>query len=332
MSVGSGGDAVSLKLPIVVWAPDFNEKSGGCIVLHLLAHLLRGMGVEVYVSNYSVPAADLKHESVLGRVWERLRLANRRRRYRRARRKSASLRMNRSSDVATHESMPIPTMPAMQGRKFIAVYPEIVDGNPLGADHVVRWLLYHPDFHAPGTRFSANELVFYYQRAFLPDGQDLPEDHLLQLHWVRDDIYQDFGQGNRHGTCRMVRKGQATFDPKMAESDRFGVLDNLPHAEIAEIFNQCELFVSHDLYTLYLYYAACCGCVPMVVPQPGLDAATWRQGYELRYGVAYGEAELEWARATRGELMAEMAALQERERDMVRSFVGKLKTAFASAT
>ena len=233
--------------------------------------------------------------------------------------------------VATHATMPVPTMPDLRGRAFIAVYPEIVDGNPLQADHVVRWLLYHPGFHAPGTRFTENELVFYYQRAFLAEGQDLPEDHFLQLHWLRDDIYCDRELGNRHGTCRMVRKGKATFDPAMAEGDRFGLLDSLPHKEIAAIFNTCEVFVSHDLYTLYLYYAARCGCVPMVVPEPGLDGATWREGYELRFGVAYGESELDWARSTRTDLMAEMVALQERELEMVRSFVRKLHATFATA-
>ena len=117
----------------------------------------------------------------------------------------------------------------------------------------------------------------------------------------------------------------------MAAGDRFDLLDSKSHEEIAEIFNQCEFFVSHDLYTLYLYYAALCGCVPMAVPQPGLDGATWREGYELCFGVAYGEAELDWARATRDQLVAEMAAVQDRERDRVRSFVGKLRAHFTPA-
>jgi hypothetical protein len=126
----------------------------------------------------------------------------------------------------------------------------------------------------------------------------------------------------------MVRKGKATFDPAMAAGDRFGILDNLPHEEIAQIFNQCEVFVSHDLYTFYLYYAVLCGCVPMVVPQPGLDARAWREGYELPFGVAYGEAELDWAKATRAALLAEIAAVQARELDMVKSFVKKLAAHF----
>lgn len=322
-SVKSGGDEGALNLPVVVWAPDFDEKSGGTIVLHQLAHMMRGMGVEVYLS-HRLPATEEPATGPFSRLRAALRRANRQRRHWRRTRKKADICMRRPWDVATHVTMPIPTMPDLRGRRFIAVYPEIVDGNPLGADFVARWLLYHPDFHAPGTRFTDNELVVFYQPAFVPEGQDLPEDHLLSLHWVRDDIYQDRGLPNRHGTCRMVRKGKATFDPAMAEGDRFGLLDHLPHKEIAEIFNQCEVFVSHDLYTLYLYYAARCGCVPMVVPEPGLDGAGWRAGYEMHHGVAYGEAELDWARQTRQQLLADMAALQERELEMVRTFVRKL--------
>lgn len=330
--MAAAGDRLSLDIPVVVWAPHFDEKSGGTIVLHLLAHRLRGLGVEVYLANDLTSGATQQPQGMLRRVTEALRRANRlRRHWRRMRRTKRELRMRWPWRVATHATMPVPTMPNLRGRTFIAVYPEIVDGNPLQADHVVRWLLYHPGFHAPGTRFTENELVFYYQRAFLPDGQDLPEDHFLQLHWMRDDIYRDRELGNRHGTCRMVRKGKATFDPAMAEGDRFGLLDSLPHEEIAKIFNRCEVFVSHDLYTLYLYYAARCGCVPMVVPEPGLDGATWRKGYELRFGVAYGEAELDWARRTRADLLTEMAAVQERELEMVRTFVRKLQSTFATA-
>lgn len=328
MNFQSDVDAVAFDIPIVVWAPDFDEKSGGNIVLHLLAHMLRGMGIEVYLSNFSLPPRGFEQQGFFRRFRETLRQANRRRRHLRRLHKDLPLRMRRASDVVTHANMPVPTMPDLRGREFVAVYPEIIDGNPLGARHVVRWLLYHPGVHAPGARFSKNELVFYYQRAFLPEGQELPDDHLLQLHWVRDDIYRDRGLVNRHGTCRMVRKGKATFVPEMAARDRFGILDSLPHEEIADIFNLCEVFVSHDLYTFYLYYAARCGCVPMVVPQPGLDAETWRKGYELRFGVAYGEEELDWARATRSELMAEVVALQEREREMVRTFVRKLRATF----
>jgi hypothetical protein len=328
----AAAEAVAMNLPIVVWAPHFDEKSGGNIVLHLLAHRLRGMGLEVYLSNYMQPQPARGQRGLLGHAMSVLRHANRQRRYWRSRKRNPDVRLRWPWQVATHHTMPVPTMPDMRGRRFIAVYPEIVDGNPLDAAHVVRWLLYHPGFHAAEARFTENELVFYYQRAFVVEGQDLPDDHLLQLHWIRDDVYRDRGIGNRHGTCRMVRKGKDTFDPRMAEGDRFGLLDSMSHSEIAEIFNQCEVFVSHDLYTLYLYYAARCGCVPMVVAQPGLDGATWRDGYELRFGVAYGEAELDWARATRDKLMAEMVALQERELDMVRSFVRKLNAKFGSAT
>jgi hypothetical protein len=234
------------------------------------------------------------------------------------------------SDVATHRAMPVPTMPDLRGRRVIAIYPETVDGNPLGADHVVRWLLYHPGIIAPNARFTENELVFFFQEAFLPEGHSIPKDNFLQLHWIRDDIYRDLGIGNRHGTCRMVRKGQATFDPSMSAGDRFDLLDSRTHEEIAEVFNQCEFFVSHDIYTMYLYYAALCGCVPIAVPQPGLDGAAWRSTFELRYGVAYGETEVDWARATRDQLIAEMAAAQTRERDLLLSFLQKLRAQFAS--
>jgi hypothetical protein len=53
---------------------------------------------------------------------------------------------------------------------LIAVYPEIVAGNPLGAPRVARWALSHPGFHYFGSPavFDPCDAVFAYAERFRP--------------------------------------------------------------------------------------------------------------------------------------------------------------------
>lgn len=307
-----------MSLPIVVWTPDFHENGGGIIVLHALAHRLKVLGQEVYLTKETgeVRPPEITRGGI-DRLVSSVRMANRRR---------LSLRRGiilpkHAGGVTCHVSMPLPSMPDMEGRPFIAVYPEIVDGNPLNAAFVVRWLLHSPKFHNELANFTDNELVFFYQHAFREGTIGTPDDNLLQLRWIRDNVYKDRGLTGRHGICRMVRKGTNTFTPGMDANDAFPLLDGKSHQEIADVFNRAEFFYCHDPHTLYLYYAALCGCTPVVIPQPGLDAQTWRDGFELQQGVAYGVEEIAWANATREGLFADMAAAKQKEDVMVRHFV-----------
>ncbi len=319
----------AFPVPFVVWASDFDEKSGGNIVLHRLAFLLQQQGQEVYLSNKT--ALDMPRGLLSGGLARLSFLAgylNRRKQHWQGRRPRPELASLFRQRVISHSSMPVPTLPGLSDRPFVAIYPQRVSGNPLGAPHVVRWLLHRPDFQNDGVRYTDGELTFFYQTGFVIDWTDIDPDNLLQVRWLRDDVYQDTGRADRQGICRMVRKGSNTFSPEIAVGDRFGILDNLPHAEIAAIFNQCQYFHCHDPYTMYLYYAALCGCIPIVIPQPGLDARTWRSGFELKQGVAYGEAEISFAIATREGLLADMAKASQAEEASVDRFVGKVKARF----
>jgi hypothetical protein len=291
-------------MPIVVWAGDFDENSGGQIVLHVLAYRLKELGQDVYIANESTiePWGIVRGAVQRIKYWNRARLARKRKQP-----------PPRGRDLLCHQTMPIPTLRHLPKEPFVAVYPEIVDGNPFGAPHVVRWLLHRAGFHNNAARFTQGEVTFFYQAAFAEGTVEVDQKRHLQVRWLRTDIYRDEMLPERSGSCRMVRKGTGTFSPGLAEGDAAPLLDGMTHAQIAAIFNRCDRFYCHDPYTMYLYYAALCGCIPIVVPQPGLDAKSWRDGFELKQGVAYGEDELDFARATREGLLADMAAATEIE-------------------
>ncbi len=292
--------------PIIVSCPSFNENSGGAIVLHALVDRMRMLGVEAYAVRTQKDYSEVRS------------------RWLRALKHWNSCR--RQGHLKTHPTMDVPLAPKERIDEGIIVYPETVSGNPLGAPRVARWLLNRPGFFGIDAKIALGEELFFYQEAFTQGIEDISNDRLLQLRWLRDDIYRDLGRP-RSGSCRMIRKGTSTAS-QIPRPDHAIPLDGKNHAEIAEIFNTTEVFYCHDPYTMYAYYAALCGCIPVVIPQPGLSAADWRAGFELKNGVAYGEEEMDWARATRGQLIADMHAAKERETETVVQFLAILKARF----
>lgn len=297
--------------PIVINTPTFDEKNGGAIALHYLVDRLRNMGIDAYV--YPMFILD-KYPK-----WTRLELRTRLKIFCR----NSLRRINRIKPFRTHPSMNTPVASKTILADSITVYPEIVSGNPLKARHVVRWLLHKPGFFRKDIYFGANELTFFYQDAFRAGYDWVDPDNLLRLRWIRDDIYFDKGNAKRQGACRLIRKGQATAAEVPGDDDAI-VIDGMSHEETAEIFNSCKYLYCHDPYTMYSLYAAVCGCIPIVIPEPGLSRVEWRATYPFKHGIAYGMEEAGWAAETRDGLLKELAAQQLLEDEMLRSFVKKI--------
>ena len=210
--------------------------------------------------------------------------------------------------------------------RTIVVYPEVVDGNPLGATNVVRWFLNRPGRITGRVRFGTDELYFLYQRAFDDPDFNSEPDNLLAVRWYRRDLYHQWNFGDRSGTCYMLRKGRT----RAAEDDTRNalVLDGRTHTEIASAFNQCKCFVSYDPYTMYSRYAALCGCTSIVVPMEGVPKEQWRPEKELRYGIAYGFGDIEWALETRTDLLRTIEQEEETQAQGVSAFVAKTQAFF----
>lgn len=306
--------------PIVVYAPSFSEDCGGTIVLHRLVDRLRALGVDAYA--YPMPGRPAPYPPD---AWRRPRYSywifNHNR----------GLRRCAEANFATHPSMDVPVAGRRELRGAVAVYPEVARGNPLGARGVVRWLLHRPGFHglADVSDYGSDELVFFFQSAFLVPELCADPDNLLRVHWLRHDVYVDRGLHDREGACRMFRKG-VPEDERGAYADGSVVLDGMSHAQIAEIFNRARVFYCHDPYTTYLYYAARCGCIPVVVPPAGLTKADWKPTEEGRWGVAFGPDEEDWAVKTRPLLLERVARDQNAEIDMLRRFMRKVAEKFGA--
>jgi hypothetical protein len=292
----------------IIYANSFDENNGGAIALHRLCDVLNRLGFKASLWPMHLPpsrgfdlAQATKHPV------EYFRTLNR---YRRSRRKGTFKTLDRfDTPLAAENDLD----------DSIVVYPELIDGNPLGAQRVVRWLLHKPGFHSGRQDYGPDDLFFYFQNAFNDIRLNPHTDRLLQTFFVRDDVYSDRQQTGRSGTCHIFRKGigrTVVHDPENSI-----LIDGLSHVETAAVFNRVKTCISYDLYTMYSMYAAMCGCDSIIVPDEQTPRSEWYAKDEERFGMAYGWEDLAWARQTRHQVLPRFKALEAQSDDMVRRFV-----------
>jgi hypothetical protein len=305
--------------PIIVYANSFNENSGGVIVLHLLVHRLRAIGVDAYL----MPYAASPYARRWGRVARRIGFGPL---------TTATFFVNatlarRSYRVSENLDTPIATPRHVEDA--IVVYPESIDGNPLRARRVVRWLLHRPQYINPAAHFGNDELVFYYSPNFRGEQYEhLTEERHLHVRWVRSDIYFEAPtESPRSGVCYLIRKGRR-FGGDEAVPEGAPVVDGLDHAAIADLFRSHEFVVSFDPHTMFQTYAMMCGCTPVLTRPPRLpqsEESKWPVG---RPGVADGFDDVERARRTRRVVLDLVGTRSAEEQASVMRFVEIVRNHF----
>ena len=303
------------KIKYVIYAPDYSDQHGGVMALYGLADALNkiGAGALIWPFDLSPGRRDL--------LKDRMRRLSRKTvgAFRRSEVQDdggddhgpMALRVLRTSGSTGEPARPSRRPTWFELRAAVIVYPEIIDGNPLGGDHVVRWFLNKPGRLTGRIDYGPGELYFYQQEIFNdPDLNPGGDGGELTIVSVMDDIYHRSNFGKRSGTCYILRKGRARApDPSQLDGP---VIDEMPHREIAKLFNECEYCISYDLHTFYSYYAALCGCKSIVVPEPGLDRASWQPIEEFTSGVAYGMDDIDRAESTKPRLREVLKQIEDK--------------------
>lgn len=292
--------SVARRPTFVIFAIPYTDKSGGAMFLHSLADELVRIGERAVIF-----PMHWKRRSYLRELYQRT-----------ARRHRAGMMPGTSARLASRSDLL---------RDPIVVYPEIVAGNPLNAERVVRWLLYPPSLRGTSATFRSSDLYFkasdFSDEVTLTGGAQLL--HLFSVH----PAYTDRGNRERHGTCYMLRK-QAE-KPILHDPDHDICLDGLDHETIAAEFNRCERFIYYDEATMYAQFAALCGCLPIVVPGIYRDRAAWSADRPIaKYGVAFGLDDTDHAIKTRHLLAEDLRRIELEGRATVRDFVARTKSAF----
>lgn len=287
----------------IVYTFPWNENNGGVIFMHHLVHELNRLGERAFLWK-AKPVYKLSRRDRL-RSWL----------------KPETMITSPFLDtpVACHRDLTAET---------IVVYPEIVMGNPLGAQNVTRWLLYTPGGLHP-YHFETDELFF---RA--GPMSDLPEvtggapDLYL---WKMNPAYFNEERSDRKGICYMVRKGNSKPRIAATESKDAVQVDGMSHTQLNEIFNRYETFYSYDEATMYSQFAAVSGCTSIVVPGMFNSREEWvAQHPNGKFGIAYGDSkvEIEHARSTQHLLLEDMQKKEDESLKTVLNFVNLTRKRF----
>jgi O-antigen biosynthesis protein len=229
---------LSRHYPYYIVTPDYRQNSTGIRTMHSLCHVLNEQGYEAYITAKTT-SPFLRTPLLDDTVRERHRLA---------------------------------------GRPGIAVYPEVVSGNPLGQDVVVRWLLNKPGHLGGDEKPAPTDIVFHWDAWVLtPD----ISSHRLALPIIDERIFNNDANPHnqaRSGFCYYAHKYLAfggKIDPWLSQNG-VSLCHDIPRPpeEIADILRCSTVLYCYEPSAIVLE-AFACGCPVVYVATHYLDQFEW---------------------------------------------------------
>lgn len=294
-------------MKFIVYAPSYNDASGGTIALHKLCDELNRANVDCKI----IPLDFYKIHTDPKEIVKALAVKIKQKIF--------------GIPFKCNDLFNTPLAKSFDRENTVVIYPEIVKNNPLNAKHVVRWLLFKNEWFSENHEKYCGEIFFYFQEAFRPTSEKIYCAGELQIIHIQTEIYFDRDIKEKKGSCHAIRKGK--ISGKRIPPDSI-LIDNLSHQEISSVFNKTLQFISYDPYTLYSQYAAICGCLSIVEPFENLTKEQWQPVEELRYGIAYGHNDIKWALTTKDRVLPYLKNKEESNNHSVNFFVNKCKEFF----
>lgn len=141
----------------------------------------------------------------------------------------------------------------------IVVYPETVSGNPLNGKTIVRYVLNYPGLLGGDKQYNEKDIIFTYVTRFYPNVPVMTVP-------VIEDFFKNI-KLPRSGGCFWVGKGEDV--PRIPGIDGLTeITATWPETrkELAQLFNEKEIFYSYDDCTSLVAEARKCGCEAVVIP------------------------------------------------------------------
>jgi hypothetical protein len=175
--------------------------------------------------------------------------------------------MNTDKQNPAWERLPLALSPDPEGT--IAIYPEIVHGNPYEATTVVRLIMHRPGFWGGPTSYLSTDLLYVYSDFWNREsGLNLPQDRILFIPTPDLNRFYDMHLP-RFG--RLIYRGKGK-QPAVIAGDSLGDKESFvgPGGQdlLRERLNQCELLYCYDNVTVMVDIARLCGCPVCLIPDP----------------------------------------------------------------
>lgn len=232
--------------PYYIVAPDYRDNSAGVRVMHRLCDLLNASGNDAYI----VGAEHL----------------------------NPSLRTPLLDDATL-------TRHRRQRKVPIAVYSDIVTGNPLNASVCVRYML-NKEGTINGNKINADkaDLFFYYSPAFTPDEKG--PFHYLRLHTHDLDLFQADPLSAKTGPLLYLNRipvSAIDFSALPADIELLSNLHPLSLTELAKKLQSATALYSYESSGTCTL-AMLCGCPVVAMTLPGFEQLGFSRKALAPYG------------------------------------------------
>ncbi|WP_245815588.1 glycosyltransferase [Luteimonas chenhongjianii] len=249
-----------VEFPYYLVAPDYRETSSGIQCLHYLCHALNLEGADAYVVGCTTVHPRLKTPRLTDDI--------------------------RDQHIA-------------DGRPPIAVYPETIRGNPLGADVCVRYMLNREGVIGGNTMDAAPGDIFVYHRAEFVDPARPGE--VLTLPMVDPDTFSPEPAEERTLTLlylNRVPKSAIDFQTLPADVQVLSPDVPLPLDALAPLFRRARVLYTFESSTT-CRLAAMCGCPVVALTAPGYDryACTPQTRADVGGGIVWDDSPRSLAKA-----------------------------------
>ncbi|WJV52151.1 glycosyltransferase [Prodigiosinella aquatilis] len=219
------------KYPYYITSPDYRESSSGIRVLHRLCHLINEQGGEAYMVGCNVVNPD----------WNAPLLS--------------------VDDSQRHQS---------NGGVFIAIYPEIISGNPIDAPVCVRFMLNKEALLNGNMLEEGEDDLFFYFRKELADNE--ANVNLLRLDFYDFNLFCDDNKEKDLDLLYLNRVSPDSVDfLTLPEGIRIlSISDPLPLKELAQVLKRGRALYTYEASSTCVL-ATLCGCPVISRVAPGYE-------------------------------------------------------------
>lgn len=227
----------------------------------------------------------------------------------------------------THEKLNAPYVGDKKFKKsdIVVIYPEITFGNPLNANHVVRWVLNTPGECAgvlENSFYSSKldtDLIFKYSDFFKIKNENESKG-ILTTTFIDSNFFYNTDT-ERKGTAFFVKKGGVKNAIHPSDSIDLSKLEH-NWKIMGDTLRRVKYFYCYDNACFWVVIATLCGCIPIVIPDSDMSAEEWYGKFpHKKCGVAYGISQLEHAKQTLHFAHKNLEEYSNKQLETVKNFI-----------